>query len=79
MSDRHASIRDTAKPRRMAKHLVMYARNGRWGTCASCPRDGDGRELPELCEYTERYDHLLAIDSLAEQVRRDEDDARRPK
>ena len=33
-------------------------RNGRWGTCAGCPRDAQGIH-PENCPYTERYDHNI--------------------
>jgi hypothetical protein len=47
--------------------FVMFGRNGRWGTCASCPRDVNGNVYPEMCEYTERYDHNLTLGSLVEQ------------
>jgi hypothetical protein len=43
----------------------QFIRNGRWGTCAGCPRDEDGNVYPEFCGYTERYDHQLNIDGLA--------------
>lgn len=42
----------------------QFARNERWGTCVDCPRDGDGRVLPELCVNTRRYDHNLKLDGL---------------
>ncbi len=42
----------------------LFARNGRWGTCCDCPYDGNGRILPELCRFTERYDHNLILDDL---------------
>lgn len=71
-ADYHASKADAVKPARMARALADFARNGRWGTCASCPLDGDGRKVPELCEHTGRYDHLLTIDALAFQIHRDE-------
>ena len=45
--------------------LRSFARNGRWGTCGSCPRDSDGSVYPEFCQETDRYDHNLAIDELA--------------
>lgn len=44
----------------------QFARNGRWGTCADCQRDSDGRAYPEFCEHTKRYDHQLTVESLAE-------------
>jgi hypothetical protein len=43
-----------------------FSRNGRWGTCGGCPCDGQGRKLPELCAFTDRVDHQLDIDSLAD-------------
>lgn len=45
----------------------QYERNGRWGTCSSCP-DRQGRQycegrsaevFPELCVYTGRFDHQI--------------------
>jgi hypothetical protein len=43
-----------------------FARNGRWGTCASCPRTRDGDVFPEFCEHTGRYDHQLTLRALTE-------------
>ncbi|HSX22856.1 MAG TPA: hypothetical protein VLE97_08805 [Gaiellaceae bacterium] len=42
-----------------------FTRNGRWGTCDLCPRDGFGRNLPELCAFTEQPDHQFDIDALS--------------
>ena len=39
---------------------TLLVRNGRWGTCVSCPRI-DGEVFPEKCEYTKRYDHNLEV------------------
>lgn len=60
----------TPDPRALAaaetrQALADFSRNGRWGTCGGCPRDGTGKKLPELCEDTDRSDHQLDIDSLA--------------
>ena len=60
----------TADPRALAAAelrdaITAFARNGRWGTCGGCPRDGAGRKLPELCEDTDRADHQLDVDALA--------------
>lgn len=33
-------------------------RNGRWGTCVGCPRDGNSVH-PEICSETRRYDHNI--------------------
>lgn len=38
----------------------LLIRNGRWGTCVSCPRE-DGEVFPEKCEHTKRYDHNLEV------------------
>lgn len=38
---------------------ALLARNGRFGTCADCPRDGEGRSLPEACRFTAEPDHNL--------------------
>ena len=46
--------------------LTHFARNGRWGTCVDCPRDGDGNQLPELCRETNRYDHWLLLRRIEE-------------
>ncbi len=37
----------------------QIARNGRWGTCAACPRTSAGEVYPEFCTYSDRYDHQL--------------------
>lgn len=47
----------------------QFARNFRWGTCADCPRDHRRDAYPELCIFTDRYDHQLTAEGLAEQVR----------
>jgi hypothetical protein len=49
----------------MRDHFMMFGRNGRWGTCASCPRDSMGNVYPEFCDYTEREDHRLEAIDLA--------------
>lgn len=51
----------------MKDHFVMFSRNGRWGTCASCPMDSNGMKYPEFCDYTKRSDHQLDVKELAEQ------------
>lgn len=38
---------------------ALLERNGRWGTCAECPRAEDGSPLPETCKNTNREDHRL--------------------
>ena len=43
----------------------QFLRNGRWGTCADCPRNNEGHAYPELCKHFSRYDHYLSIDDLA--------------
>jgi hypothetical protein len=45
----------------------QFSRNGRWGTCSDCPRDSSGNAYPEFCEWTDRYDHNLDVDALADQ------------
>ena len=40
----------------------LLARNGRWGTCAACPRR-DGKVYPEECEFTTRSDHALTAEN----------------
>lgn len=42
----------------------LLVRNGRWGTCGACPREG-GRVHPEKCLYTDRGDHRLDATSAA--------------
>lgn len=48
-----------------------FTRNGRWGTCAGCPRAFDGEAFPEFCEFTERYDHQLTLTALTESHERE--------
>jgi hypothetical protein len=50
--------------------FVMFSRNGRWGTCGGCPRDANGAAYPELCQFTERHDHWLDVDALADAHKR---------
>lgn len=77
MGDYVNSVADAVKPvASMARALADYARNGRWGTCSGCPLDGNGAQVPELCQFTNRYDHLLPIDALAFQIRWREDATR---
>lgn len=54
--------------------LHHFARNSRWGTCGDCPHDGVGMGTlaPELCQNTERYDHNLNIDQLADAIKREQ-------
>jgi len=46
--------------------LSQLSRNGCWGTCGACPRDGSGRVLPELCRERDRSDHHLTLWDLAQ-------------
>jgi hypothetical protein len=39
--------------------VELIRRNGRFGTCADCPRDASGKVYPEKCKNTERQDHWL--------------------
>lgn len=48
-----------------------FARIGRWGTCADCPRDNDGQDYPEFCANTDRYDHDLTLAALNDALTRD--------
>ena len=43
--------------------------NERWGTCVDCPRDSEGHPHPEMCAFTDRYDHHLNLDSLVAQYK----------
>lgn len=43
----------------------QFSRNGRWGTCGGCPRDSNGNTYPEFCGLTNRHDHNLDVDALA--------------
>lgn len=54
----------------MSDHFRCFARNRRWGTCVDCPQDVRRDVYPEFCKYTDRYDHHLDVDSLAEQWKR---------
>jgi hypothetical protein len=51
-----------------ADNFRQFSRNGRWGTCADCPREHNDRRraYPEFCVHTKRYDHLLTVDDLCE-------------
>lgn len=51
--------------------LVDFSRNGRWGSCGRCPRDGYGRKLPELCAFTDYDDHQLDIDELSRRFKQE--------
>ncbi len=51
---------------RTRHNFIMFSRNGRWGTCVDCPKDSTNMVYPEFCVNTERYDHHLNVDSLAE-------------
>lgn len=51
-------------------NFIQFARNGRWGTCAGCPRDTLGNVFPEFCEFTKRYDHQLGVDELISNYKR---------
>lgn len=55
--------------REMNKHFIMFGRNGRWGTCASCPCDSLGMNYPEFCPDTRRGDHHLTVEQLGESWR----------
>lgn len=37
---------------------------GRWGTCAACPRDHQGRAIIQACPETGRCDHQLTWENL---------------
>jgi hypothetical protein len=50
--------------RQTADNFRQFSRNGRWGTCADCPRDSLGAAYPEFCRETSRYDHALNVDQL---------------
>lgn len=56
--------------------LRQFSRNGRWGTCAGCPRDSWGHVYPEFCKDTDRYDHQLTAKDLAEAYERVRDNKR---
>jgi len=48
----------------MRQAFSQFGRNGRWGDCASCPRDAEGHAFPEFCSFTDRYDHQLSLGGL---------------
>jgi hypothetical protein len=50
----------------MKDGFLQFYRNGRWGTCAGCPRDTENKAYPEFCAATERYDHQLTAEDLAD-------------
>lgn len=52
---------------RMKDFFIQFSRNGRWGTCGDCPRDSNGLVYPEFCIYTDRGDHHLSVEALAQQ------------
>lgn len=47
-------------------YFRQFSRNGRWGTCADCPRNYRGDVFPELCIHTDRDDHHLNAKTLAD-------------
>lgn len=51
---------------KIADAFHAFARNGRWGTCVSCPRDSEHNVFPEFCQNTDRYDHNIGAAELAE-------------
>lgn len=57
--------------KRMADGFRQFSRNGRWGTCADCPCDSHNHAYPEFCVNTDRYDHQLTANSLANQFEND--------
>lgn len=64
----------------LTQHYRMFSRNGRWGTCCDCPRNHNTLEAyPEFCKYTDRSDHQLSADDLAEQFNRYKKDIERKK
>lgn len=52
-------------PLYLEHHVACFARNGRWGTCADCPRDAAG-VYPERCQFADNYDHALTARALDE-------------
>ena len=53
----------------------QFMRNGRWGTCGSCPTGSEGRRFPEMCDNTARTDHHLDLESLCSQYQLAHQDA----
>ncbi len=58
--------RPTIVPK-MREAFLQFSRNGRWGSCGDCPRDVDIHAFPEACVNTDRGDHQLTVDALAQQ------------
>jgi hypothetical protein len=56
--------------RSLSDDFRQFSRNGRWGTCAGCPRDENNHAYPEFCQSTDRYDHHLTIEQLSESFNR---------
>lgn len=54
----------------LADAFRQFSRNGRWGTCGACPRDSEKHVYPEFCPETDRYDHWLSAQGLADQFER---------
>jgi len=44
--------------------MSTFSRIGKWGTCVECPRSDS--TYPEFCVNSNRYDHQLTADDLAE-------------
>lgn len=63
-------IGGTQKHKDSMKHLrslfEQFIRNGVCGTCVSCPIVDD-KHLPELCVYSDRYDHNISLDEIVSQ------------
>ena len=51
--------------RQTSDYFRQFSRNGRWGTCVDCPRDELFFAYPEFCPNTNRGDHHLTVDQLA--------------
>ncbi len=67
MKNRPWNDTKTNVARLMSDKFAQFARNGRWGTCAACPRDSSGSVYPEFCDEFERSDHQLTLESLTSQ------------
>jgi len=63
--------------RQVGDRFQHFSRNGRWGTCGDCPRDSRGNIYPEFCKHTDRYDHQLTIQELADSWHRNFVDAKK--
>ncbi len=54
------ALRKRLHPRTFAEgdveHQILTI--GRWGTCSGCPRDIPYKR-PDLCQFTDRYDHHI--------------------